>query len=209
MGEQLYNEVAGRNLGRLCGLSDGVFAFALTLLVLDLHVPLPADIHTEADLLRSLTPLVPRLVICLMTFMTLGIFWVGQQTQLDQFDRTDRNLTWIHIGFLFAVVLMPFSTSLLAAFITYRTALVVYWANILLLGVWLYASVAYASRAGLYRTGLSIDVDRVHRRIFTAQGLYAFGALLCLVNTRLSIAFIVLVQLNYVLAPRLRFLYRL
>ncbi len=47
------------------------------------------------------------------------------------------------------------------------------------------------------------------RRIVIAQALYAFGALLCVVNTYVSIVFIVLVQLNYVIAPRIRLLYRL
>ena len=204
-----YNEVAGRNLDRLGGLSDGVFAFALTVLVLDLHVPLPTAIHSEGDLWRALIELTPRLIAALMTFMTLGIFWVGQQTQLDLFQRTDRNLTWIHIGFLFAVVMMPFSTALLGAFITYRVALLAYWFNILLLGFWLYMSVTYASRVGLYRTDLPFDVSGVHRRIVVGQALYAIGALLCLINTYVSIAFIVLVQLNYVFAPRLKILYRL
>jgi len=46
-------------------------------------------------------------------------------------------------------------------------------------------------------------------RIIVAQALYAFGAALCLVNTSVSIAVIVLVQLNYVLAPRIRPLSRL
>jgi len=46
----------------------------------------------------------------------------------------------------------------------------------------------------------------VERRIVVAQGLYALGACLCFFNTYLSIAFIVLVQLNFALAPRLPFL---
>jgi hypothetical protein len=49
----------------------------------------------------------------------------------------------------------------------------------------------------------------LERRIVIAQALYAFGALLCVVNTYVSIAVIVLVQLNYVIAPRIRLLYRL
>lgn len=66
--------------------------------------------------------------------MTLGIFWVGQQTQLNHFKHSDRDLAWIHIGFLARVAIMPFSTMLLAEFITDRVALIIYWANIPLLG---------------------------------------------------------------------------
>jgi TMEM175 potassium channel family protein len=47
------------------------------------------------------------------------------------------------------------------------------------------------------------------RRILIAQGLYAFGTALCVINTYVSIGFIVLVQLNYAIAPRIRPLYRI
>ncbi len=105
---------------------------------------------------------------------------------------------------------MPFSTGLLAAFLTYRLALAVYWLNILLLGAGLLASWRYAVRAGLVTDETTADMRAaVERRIILAQALYAFGAALCVVNTYVSIAVIVLVQLNYVLAPRIRPLHRL
>ena len=68
----------------------------------------------------------------------------------------------------------------------------------------------YAWRAGLGKDELTVEMrSALERRIVIAQALYAFGALLCVVNTYASIAFIVLVQLNYAIAPRIRFLYRL
>jgi len=135
--------------------------------------------------------------------MTLGIFWVGQQTQLNHFARADRNLAWIHIAFLCAVCLVPFSTSLLAEFIHYRIALLVYWFNILLLGLTLYWSWSYATRARLVAEDAPADIhDAVVRRIVIAQSLYACGAALCFLNTYYSIASIVLVQVNYAIAPR-------
>jgi uncharacterized membrane protein len=196
---------------RLAALSDGLFAIAMTLLVLDLRVPASSGIHTDLDLWHKLVDLVlPRFIPYFMSFLTLGIFWVGQQTQLNRFARSDRNLAWIHLGFLLAVSLMPFSTALLAEFITFRLALVVYWLNVLLLGVVLFGSWRYASRAGLVKDDTTMEMSAaVERRIVIAQALYALGALLCVVSTYVSIAFIVLVQLNYVIAPRIRPLYRL
>jgi uncharacterized membrane protein len=205
-----YNLIAGENLERLAALSDGVFAIAMTLLVLDLHVPAIAGIRSEHDLMLALSALAPQFVAFLMSFLTLGLFWVGQQTQFTAFTRADRDLAWIHIFFLLAVSVMPFSTALLAQFITYRLALVIYWFNILLLGTFLYVSWRYALRQGLVKEGTTAEVGAaVERRIIVAQALYAFGALLCIVNTYVSIAVIVLVQLNYVFAPRIRPLYRL
>jgi uncharacterized membrane protein len=206
----IYNRIAAQSLERLAALSDGIFAVAITLLVLDLHVPASEGIHTEGDLWTALSVVTPHLLPYLMSFMTLGIFWVGQQTQLNHFARSDRNLAWIHLCFLLAVTLMPFSTSLLAEFLAYRIALVIYWLNILFLGAALYASWRYAFRAGLLKDDTTAEVrSAAGRRIILAQALYAFGALLCVISTYLSIAFIVLVQLNYAIAPRIRPLYRL
>jgi uncharacterized membrane protein len=139
-----------------------------------------------------------------MTFLTLGIFWVGQQTQLNHLERSARGLTWIHLAFLFAVSLTPFSTGLLAQFPAYRTSLLIYWANLLVLGAALFFSWVCAMGSGLVKGDMPANVPAaIRRRILVAQALYAFGALLCIVNTYWSIGFIVLVQLNYAIAPRL------
>ncbi len=176
----------------------------MTLLVLDLRVPAMEAVHNERDLWQALTALSPRLVMYMMSFTTLGIFWVGQQTQLNHLERSNRNLSWIHVGFLFFVTITPFSTALLASFTSYRIALIVYWLNILGLGFALYASWGYATRAQLVKDDIGPEVPAaVCRRIVIAQALYAFGALLCVVSAHWSIAFIVVVQLYYAVAPRL------
>ncbi len=202
-----YNRVAGQSVERIAAVSDGIFAVAMTLLVLDLHVPARDTAHTEQDLCRSLIAMAPQFVAYLMTFLTLGIFWSGQQVQLNLFARSDRHLTWMHIGFLFGVTLMPFATRLLAEFIHYRTAIVCYWANILILGTFLYYSWRYAARSGLVKDGTSPDVGKaIERRVLVAQALYAVGALISIVSTYGSIGFIVLVQLNFAFAPKIKWL---
>jgi uncharacterized membrane protein len=199
----LYNRVAGQSVDRIAALSDGIFAVSMTLLVLDLRVPAAEAIHTEHDLLHTLIALTPRLIIFLMSVMTNGIFWVGQQTQLNHFAHSDRNLAWIHIFFLGAVSLTPFTTALLAQFIHYRTALLVYWFNIVILGFFLYWSWNYATRANLLVENLPPEIHpAIVRRIVIAQSLYACGAALCFINTYYAIAAIVLIQVNYAIAPR-------
>jgi uncharacterized membrane protein len=202
-----YNQITGQSLERLAALSDGIFAVAMTLLVLDLHVPASEAIHSQGQLWHTLAHASPELISYLLSFMTLGIFWNGQQAQLNAFTRSDRHLSWIHLAFLFAVSLMPFSTRLLAEYITYRSVLIAYWGNIFLLGLVLFVSWRYATRAGLLQQEITHDRQcAVERRIVVAQALYAFGALLCLFNTYVSIAFIILVQVNFALAPRIPFL---
>lgn len=199
----VYNRIQGRSLERLAALSDGIFAVAMTLLVLDLHIPTAAQVHGERELLAALGALGPQWVAYGMSFLTLGIFWAGQQTQLNHIGEGTRDLTWIHLGFLFAITLLPFSTRLLAEFITYRAALLIYWLNILVPGVMLYWSWTHATRADLIKPDTPEEVRAsICKRVVIAQSLYAAGAALCVINTWVSIAAIVLVQLNYALAPR-------
>jgi uncharacterized membrane protein len=151
-----------------------------------------------------LVALAPRLLMFGMSFLTLGIFWIGQQTQLNHLERSDRSLTWIHLAFLAVVCLVPFSTSFLAEFIGYRSALLVFWLNILLLGGTLYFTWVCALDLGVVKSDLPEQVPKaIKGRILIAQSLYAFGALLCVFSTYWSIGFIVLVQLYYAIAPRL------
>ena len=199
----LYNAIQGRSLERLAALSDGIFAVAMTLLVLDIHIPSASAIHSETELCWALTGMAPQWIAYLMSFLTLGIFWAGQQTQLNHIREGSRDLTWIHLGFLFTITLMPLTTRLLAEFITYRMALVLYWLNILLPGAMLYWSWTHATRHGLIKEDTAAEVQgAICRRILIAQSLYALGAVLCVVSNYLSIGFIVLVQLNYAIAPR-------
>ena len=135
-----YNTLAGEEVGRIAALSDGIFAIAATILVLDFHTPEPADIHSEAGLLRALAASAPRLLPWLLSSLTLGIFWLGQQTQLSQLARSNRDLAWLHFLFLAVVTVLPFSTRLLADFLAYRTAFLIYWVNVVVLGACLYAT---------------------------------------------------------------------
>ena len=111
--------------------------------------------------------------------------------------------------FLLGVSLMPFSTMLLADYITYRLAVAVYWLNIVLLGALLQAGVRYARRARLIKEGVTAEMTAAsERRIIAYQALYAFGALLSVVSTYLSIGFIFAVQLNAAITPRIWWLDR-
>ncbi len=206
----LYNRIVGQNLDRLTALSDGVFSVAMTLLVIDLKTPLAESVHSEHDLWTALVPLGPRMVTYLMSFLTLGIFWLGQQAQLDRVKHSDRDLTWLHLVFLALITVLPFSTRLLADFFSYRAAFLIYWANIFLLGVGIYCTWVYAERAKLIRDDAPPELsDAVRKRVIIAQSLYGLGALVGLVSVPLGIVLIILIQLNYAVAPRLPILSKL
>ena len=204
-------DLSGTSPDRLAGISDGIFSVGMTLLVLGLAVPtLNGLAANEGQLWEEMRKLGPHGLVYAMSFMTLGIFWLGQGTQLGQLARSNRNYVWIHLVFLFAVTMVPFSTLLLGSFYWLKVALIEYWLNIVLLGGTLLAGLEYGLRAHLFREDDIHDLARLMRgRILIAQSLYAVATLLCVIfPTWVSIALIVLIQLNYVLAPRIPILQR-
>jgi uncharacterized membrane protein len=205
-----YREVAGRSLERLAALGDGVFAIAMTLIVLELKVPPHAAIHSETALLSALADMAPHFAAYAMSFLTLALFWTGQQAQLNCLASSDRKFAMLQLSFLAAVATLPFSTSLLGEYIAYRTALLIYWFNLFMLGVTLYAAWRHAKRSDLTKKDLPDAIVRaIERRVIRAQSLYLIGAALCWVNTFTSIVFIVLVQLLYAVAPRAPWIHRI
>ena len=197
-----YNQVAGQNVKRIEALSDGVFAIALTLLVLEIKVP-EVHVHSEEELFHVLAELAPKFLSYFLSFMTMGIFWTGQALQLSYIENYNRDLNWNSLFFLLLVSLLPFTTAFLGQYIAFKLAIGIYWLNILLLGLLLYIHWNYACKKNfisLQKDEMKAIDKAIRRRIIVAQALYLFGALLCFINPYISIGFIILVQLNYAFA---------
>src|SRR6516225_141850 len=201
-----YNLFSGQSLERLTALSDGLFAVAMTLLVLDMRVPARSAglIYAEHGLAAALLRLGPNFAAYLLSFTMLGTFWLAQHTLLGILGRCDRTLSWISLGFLFVVSLLPFSAALLAHYVHLRLAVGVYWLNILLLGAGLEAAARYGRTLvpGDDQQGLA-RLTTFRRRILLAQALYALAALICLISTTASVIALALVQLYFIVSPRL------
>ena len=195
-----YNFFAGQRISRIEALSDGVFAIAMTLLVLDIKVPI-GEFHSEHDLIAAFWPLMPKFLAYLLGFMTLGIFWVGHSTQFTYINKTDRHLTWLNVFVLMIVSVFPFSTAFLSEYINFKFAIGLYWLNIFLAGLAVFLHWNYACKANLLDDSATEEVFRaIQKRIYIAQTLYLVAALLCFINTYLSVAMTILIQLNYALA---------
>ena len=129
---------------RLEAFSDGVFAIAGTLLVLELRVP--AD---TTELSSALVRLWPAYAAYLVSFLTIGIIWVNHHTLLEHCKRVDRRFLYLNLLLLIAVGIVPFPTALVGQYILSAdgatAALVVYGLGALLIavaftGVFLYAT---------------------------------------------------------------------
>jgi len=139
-------EVAGGlSTVRIQGLSDGVFAFAMTLLILDIKVPQIAAAMVSSQLAHLLVALWPKILSYVTSFLILGVGWVGQHTAFHYIKRSDRILLWLNILYLMGVAFVPFSTSLLGTYPDERIAIFFFGTNLVLIAVLLYAIWTYAT----------------------------------------------------------------
>jgi uncharacterized membrane protein len=99
---------------RLEAFSDGVFAVAITLLVLDLRAPV-----TQGSLIAALADEWPAFAAFAISFVVIGVVWVNHHAIFDRIRVVDRPLLFCNLGLLMAVVLIPFVTSLFAQYVSH------------------------------------------------------------------------------------------
>lgn len=98
---------------RLEALADGIFAFAMTLLVLNIDMPTGVTrASANQAILQHLINLLPQLGIYALAFLTLGGFWYGHQRQFHFIKHIDARLLWINLMLMMFVTLIPFTTNL-------------------------------------------------------------------------------------------------
>jgi uncharacterized membrane protein len=137
----------GKN--RIEALADGVFAIAMTLLVLDVKVPsVDPSVGTE-EFALALWQLGPRFLSFGVSFLIAGVLWVGHHALMHYIRRSNRAFLWWNLLFLFLISAIPLSASLLGQYPRQPLAISVYCLNLILAGVILYAQLRYAARVGV------------------------------------------------------------
>jgi TMEM175 potassium channel family protein len=180
-------------------LADGVFAIAMTLLVLEITVP-----PHEKSLHDALPELAPHFLAYVLSFAYLGVYWVGHHAQFESIRRVDRPLLWIGLGFLLFITLIPFSSALLADRHDEPLAVAFYGCNIAIAGLFLEANWAYAThRHRLVDPDMPADIIRIAavRILFGAFGA-SVAVALAVVDTRWSLVVFALIPPLYVVPGR-------
>jgi len=109
-GEEMMNEPdAFIPKGRLDGFTDGVFAFAMTLLVVNLDLPQDFSPTTSDELLAALARLGDPFIAYIVTFLVLALFWLGRARPQEEPETASGAYAWTVLSHLFFVTLLPFS----------------------------------------------------------------------------------------------------
>ena len=206
---QLRRISSSISTGRIETLADGVFAIVMTVLVFDMRVPLQAEVD-QIGLLAALSQLAPNLLSYIITFVILGVFWVGHHNQFFYIKRADRTLLWINIFFLMLVALLPFSAGLFSRYGQDRISIIVYNINLILTGLILFVHWWYATRDH-HLLGQRLDTHVrhiVYRRILMPPALYFAAIVVSFVSVELSIVIDILVPILYVMPNRVDIFFR-
>lgn len=117
-------------VSRIEALSDGVFAIAMTLMVLSLKFPenFPSD-PTHEELVQGFIQSLPSLEKYVISFLVLGIYWMRHQAQFTFIQYASRGLLYINIIFLLLVALIPATTEFLMTYNTNQVPMLIYLMN--------------------------------------------------------------------------------
>src|SRR6476660_4464509 len=103
--------------GRVLAFSDGVFAFAITLMVLAIRVPHPTDPDAGSGLLALITDQWPAYLAFALSFFWVGLAWVSHRVLFAKLIRTDHVLIWGNLLFLLLIAFLPIPTAVLGQWI--------------------------------------------------------------------------------------------
>jgi len=144
------DEGRGYSMSRVLALSDGVFAIALTLLVISVRI---GEAVTDPGVSKALRDLRPVLFAYGLSVVVIGAFWVGHHRSFSRIVRVNQPLLWINITYLGLVALIPFPTDLLGRFVHRGDATVIYAIVISAAALVGWSIYAYARHAELLAPG--------------------------------------------------------
>ena len=144
--DPLSTRAYGLEKNRLEALIDGIFAVALTLLVLDIKLPDNVEIVTNDELVARLVGLERHFVIYAISFVVIGMYWINHHIQFHFVMRTNRNLMWINLLYALLISFLPFSTDLIGDHKELVLPCVIYGITLLSLSATSYLNLQYISR---------------------------------------------------------------
>ena len=136
---------------RLETLVDGIFAFAMTLLVLGITPPKPDISEAPAVLTSQIFNLIPEFFLFIIAFLILSSFWLGHHRHFHFIRAVDPRLLWINIFLLIFIVLLPFSTDIGGDYPGIQVAVLLFHINILIIGTIFSYHLYYISQSEILR----------------------------------------------------------
>ena len=191
----------GLTPNRLEAFSDGVFAIAITILILGITVPHFEGHATDKEITRGVLMLWPKVLSYIISFLVIGIFWVGHHIMFRFIKRVDRNFLWLNILLLMTASFFPFPVELLGEYSFQTVSIMLYGSTLLIIGLIFYATWAYASHNHrLIDKTLPDHIIHLGKKVvIMGPVVYALALVLYFINPYITLAIYILVPIVYIL----------
>ena len=191
---------------RMEALSDGIFAIAATLLVLEIKVPEIKDSSTH-QLIESLKEIAPSLIAFIFSFLNILIFWVNHDNIGKVLIYFDSKLTYLNVVFLLFISLVPFTTAFVSRYPFSLIAISIYGFVFLLtalIAAIMYYYIAFKSRLMLDKITLQ-SRKRIWKRVIMGPVFFALAIILGCFHVLIPIFIYILVPLLFLVMPKIEF----
>jgi uncharacterized membrane protein len=187
--DPLSTRACGLEKNRLEALIDGIFAVALTLLVLDIKLPEDVAIATNDALIARLVGLERHFAIYAISFVVIGMYWINHHIQFHFVLRTNRTMIWINLLYALLISFLPFSTDLIGDHKELELPCVIYGITLLSLSATSYLHLRYMSRhPELASPDLTPEVIGIlERRVYFFALVTLMSIAVAFYSTRLSL----------------------
>ena len=192
---------------RLEAFSDGVFAIAITLLIIEIKVPSHDDLKNET-LMHYISNQWPKYFAYILSFVIIGIYWANHHYLFKLFKRTDHVFNLLNVFFLMAIAFLPFPTGVLGDYIItaeHKRSAVSFYAfaiwlpSLTWLMIWLYAKHKKRIIDGSLTDRF---INSLTQQYYVSNLLYILAFIISLVSATVSITICVGLTLLYLLPPK-------
>jgi len=185
---------------RLETLVDGIFAIAMTLLVLGLAVPQIAPPVTEATLQAAILGIVPNLISMVVSFVLLAVFWKIHHKIFKRIKYMNGTLLWINVIWLLFIVLVPFSASLTGDYGNLYTSHLIFNLNMLGISTLLFLNWHYANKTNLIHEKVGKKYIDVTWRVNAGYIIVVLAAMVLtfIIPQFSSIVYLITIPMEYI-----------
>jgi uncharacterized membrane protein len=191
---------------RLEAFCDGVFAIAITLLILEVKIPSHDDIEHYGGLYNFLYHIWPSFFAYIFSFVIIGIYWANHHYFISMYKKTDHVFNMLHVLFLMCIAFLPYPTALLGDLIsdeTQRSSVVTFYS----LGIWLpsifwFISWQYGKKSLMDPRLDPAFISKLTKLYLLSNALYCFAFIISFFNSYISLSINIILTLLYLFPPQ-------
>ncbi|MEI7857538.1 MAG: TMEM175 family protein [Methanomicrobiales archaeon] len=190
---------------RLETIDDAIFAFAMTLLALGIQVPAALTSQAAVELPGYIHQLIPQFILFVIAFLVLITFWIEHHRQFHYLRIVDPTILSLNVAILIFTVLIPFSTDVAGNYDRVEIAVVIFHANILILGALFVAHWKYISRS-THLCDAEFDAASQEKRFWilaTIPAIAIFGIMVSFVSPPYSLLVYIMGLIIFVIRGRI------